>query len=136
MTMIRKLEPAMLILMALSLGLNGLFMLGDPISWFDMVPGVKRTGPPNPHLIRDVGLAYLVSAILLVMALRQPAQKRLLVGIAALWITGHALFHIWEWLAGVCTFDQFMTDVPGVVIPALILIGLACLPNQKDTRHV
>lgn len=134
--MIQKLEPLLLILMAIILGLNGLFMLWDPMAWFDTVPGVKRTGPPNQHLIRDVGLAYMVSTLLLIMALRQPAQKRLLVGIAAMWITGHALFHIWEWLAGVCTFNQFMTDVPGVLFPSIILIILAFLPNQKDTSHV
>ncbi len=134
--MTQKLEPLLLILMAVSLGLNGLFMLWDPISWYDTVPGVSRTGPPNSHFIRDIGLIYVMVAGLLALAFARPAQRRFLTAIAAIWITGHGLFHIWEWLAGVCTFDQFMTDAPGVILPAAVLIVLALLPHPKEQANV
>lgn len=134
--MMQKLEPLLLILMAISLGLNGLFMLWDPIGWYEAVPGVTRTGPPNAHFIRDIGLIYVMVAGLLGLAVARPAQRRFLTGIAALWISGHGLFHVWEWLAGVCTFDQFMTDAPGVILPAVILTILALLPTQRTQTHV
>jgi len=127
-------EQIMLVLVGLMLALNGLYMIIAPLGWYEAVPGVARTGPPNPHFIRDIGLMYLTSAGLLALALRRPDQKRLLIGIAALWISAHGLFHIWEWLAGVCTFDQFLTDAPGVIVPAIILIALALLPAAKQEQ--
>lgn len=130
-----KIEQLLIIAMAAMLGLNGLYMLADPLGWYDAVPGVSRTGPPNPHFIRDIGLMYLTSTGLLCYGLIRPDLKRLMISIAAIWITGHGLFHIWEWFAGVCTFDQFMTDAPGVILPALILITLALRPNQSQKQE-
>lgn len=129
-----KIEQILLVLMAFMLGLNGLYMLIDPMGWYDAVPGVSRTGPPNPHFIRDIGLMYLTSTGLIIYGLIRPDVRRLMVGISAIWITGHGLFHIWEWLAGVCTFDQFLTDAPGVLLPAAILIILTFLPKNKQEQ--
>ena len=59
---VRK-EPTMRKTLAWVLGAalaaNGLFMLGDPAGWYAAIPGVTMTGPLNPHLVRDVGCAYL-----------------------------------------------------------------------------
>lgn len=40
------------------LGLNGVFMLAQPASWYAAVPGVLETGPLNTHFVRDIGAAY------------------------------------------------------------------------------
>ncbi|MFZ3006326.1 MAG: hypothetical protein WA047_09125, partial [Phenylobacterium sp.] len=51
------------VVLAVILGGNGLFMLGAPLTWYDAVPGVPSTGAFNTHFVRDIGAAYLVTAL-------------------------------------------------------------------------
>ena len=51
---------------------NGGFMLADPFGWYQTVGTVKFTGPPNQHFIRDIGLAFLASGLMLAYAARWP----------------------------------------------------------------
>ena len=41
-------------------------MLAVPAGWYDADPGVSETGPFNPHLVRNIGVAYLVAGAALV----------------------------------------------------------------------
>ena len=48
-------------IVGLGLLANGLTMLANPDAWYGLLPGVVQTGPFNPHFVRDIGAAYLVT---------------------------------------------------------------------------
>src|SRR5262245_31960655 len=54
---------AVTLIFALVLAATGLHMLIDPAGWYGIVPGVPDTGPLNPHFVRDIGCAYLMSGV-------------------------------------------------------------------------
>ena len=60
--------------LALVLGGNGLAMLFAGFWWYGAVDGVTETGPFNPHFVRDIGMAYLVTAGGLGWYALRPAQ--------------------------------------------------------------
>ncbi len=100
---------------------NGGFMLWDPYGWYQAVPTVKFTGPPNQHFIRDIGLAYLTCAALLGFAAVRPSMRWLAVFAGGLWLSFHGVLHVWEVLTGTCTTDVFLRDAPGVLGPPLLV---------------
>lgn len=107
---------------------NGLKMLADPFGWYDMIGTVKATGPANAHFIRDIGLAYLLSAALLGYAAANP-MLRWGAGLAgAGWLLAHGLLHVWEVLAGICAPGIFWQEAPGTLGPPLLaLAGIALM---------
>jgi alkylhydroperoxidase/carboxymuconolactone decarboxylase family protein YurZ len=102
---------------------NGLIMLIDPFGWYDMVGTVKATGPANAHFIRDIGLAYLLSAGLLgYAALNLPMRwGSALAGSS--WLALHGGLHIWEVTAGLCAPGIFWSEAPGTLGPPLIALA-------------
>jgi hypothetical protein len=103
---------------------NGVFMLINPALWYTEVPGVARTGAFNQHFIRDIGILYaIIGGALLGGALRREFSV-MLWGTAGLWLSGHAVFHVWEVAAGICGPELLISDFPAVSLPALICIGL------------
>src|SRR6202050_2200078 len=99
---VRK-EPTMRKILAWVLGAalaaNGLFMLGDPAGWYAAIPGVTMTGPLNPHLVRDVGCAYLTAgAALAAFVVDARARPAALAGAAFLAL--HAFVHLWDLASG------------------------------------
>jgi len=46
-------------------------------------------------------------------------------GASALWLSGHALFHVWEVAVGICGPSALARDFPAVSLPALIALALA-----------
>lgn len=112
-------------MLAALLGGNALLMLGQPELWFDTVPGVRATGPFNPHLVRDVGAAYFCAAAGLAwQAWRGPrAAPAAWLGVGFLAL--HAGVHLLDWGAGRCSAAQWLADVPGVTLPALWAAVLA-----------
>ncbi len=102
----------------------GLFMLAQPQLWYRTVPTVVFTGPFNQHFVRDIGAAYLACGVLMGWALRDLRTRRLAVLAGALWMSLHALVHLYEVIAGICGAAIFMRDFPGVFgPPALALLG-------------
>ena len=80
------------LLLGLILSANGIAMLAAPETWYLSVPGVAETGPLNPHFVRDIGCAYLVSgAALLWLARTASAWPAALAGSAFLLL--HAGVH-------------------------------------------
>ena len=45
----------------MALAANGLRMLFDPAGWYAVSPGVPETGPLNPHFVRDIDCAYILT---------------------------------------------------------------------------
>ena len=112
---------------ALGLGgvANGVFMLLDPVNWYFAVPGVTSTGAFNQHFVRDIGLIFVfVGAALLTGVLRQPLRV-VVWSFAALWLAGHAIFHLWEVVVGICGPGALARDFPAVTLPAILTAALA-----------
>jgi len=45
-------------------------------------------------------------------------------GAATFWLTGHALFHLWEVASGMSEHSAIGRDFPAVTLPAIAGIGL------------
>ena len=99
-------------------------MLHSPADWYLAVPGVTTTGPFNQHFIRDIGLIYLFVGTALLVGVFRPQYRILLWTTAALWLSGHALFHFWEVAVGICGPSALVRDFAAVTLPALIGAGL------------
>lgn len=120
---IDRLAQALVLIAALFALANGLVMLVTPLGWYDLVGTVKATGPANAHFIRDIGLAFLLSAALLGyggsnLALRWGAALA-----GAGWLLAHGLLHIWEVLAGICAASIFWQEAPGTLGPPLLALA-------------
>lgn len=120
---IDRLAQALVLIAALFALANGLVMLVTPLGWYDLVGTVKATGPANGHFIRDIGLAFLLSAALLGyggsnLALRWGAALA-----GAGWLLAHGLLHIWEVLAGICAPGIFLQEAPGTLGPPLLALA-------------
>jgi uncharacterized protein YjeT (DUF2065 family) len=102
------------------LGLNGLFMIADPKTWYEMVPGVVTTGFYNQHFIRDIGIVQLLLGVAFVAGCFRPEERLVLWGSATVWLIGHAFLHLWEVAVGICGPSALLRDFPAVMLPALI----------------
>lgn len=107
------------------LGLNGLAMLFASFWWYDTVPGVVATGAFNPHFVRDIGMAYLVTAGGLAWFAWRPVQGwPALVGAAA-FLTLHAFIHVFDASCGGNPLADTIRDLPGVYLPAMATAWIA-----------
>ena len=119
-----------------SAAINGLFMLVSPANWYFAIPGVTTTGPFNQHFVRDIGLIFLLVAIAMLVGVARPAARVALWSAAALWLSGHALFHFWEVAAGICGADALVRDFPAVTLPAILTTALAAWARRDETHAV
>ncbi|WP_447761036.1 hypothetical protein [Sphingopyxis panaciterrae] len=130
-----RLAQLLLLIAAVTTIANGIFMLVRPLDWYVFVPTVVTTGPPNAHFIRDIGLAYLGSGLILLYATANPARHWRAVAVGGLWLTFHGLLHIYEVAAGICGPATFWADAPAVIgQPALVIIALAIVFSRRKAR--
>jgi hypothetical protein len=125
-------------LLALILGANGVAMLFASLWWYGAVPGVTATGPYNPHLVRDVGAAYLATAAALGLYASRPRWAAPALLPAALFLALHSAIHVFDAVCGTKPMADTARDFAGVHLPTLITLGLAFLagrPTRKETRH-
>lgn len=115
---------ALVTLNGIFLSANGLFMLVAPQVWYDSVPGVTDTGFFNQHFIRDIGIIQLFIGVAFIVGLLRPERRIGLWAAATLWLSAHALFHLWEVAVGICAPSAIPRDFPAVTLPALIGIAL------------
>lgn len=120
----KHLAPVTAIVLGIALGVNALAQLVAPEPWFWAVPGVPIRGAYNPHFVRDLGLIYLAVAGGLLMGAYDVKQRLAWWFAPMFWLTGHAIFHLLEVLAGVVTTASLLEDFAGVTLPALISIAL------------
>jgi hypothetical protein len=112
-------------LFAVLLGGNGLAMLFAGLWWYGVVPGVTATGPFNPHFVRDIGAAYLVTGASLGWFAARPREAwPALVGSAA-FLTLHAAIHVFDAACGTKPLADVTRDLAGVYLPALITLAIA-----------
>lgn len=99
---------------------NGAYMLVSPAGWYFAVPGVTTTGPFNQHFIRDIGIIFLFLGAAFLIGAARPRFRIVLWGAATLWLSCHALFHVWEVAVGICGTSALARDFPAVTLPALL----------------
>jgi hypothetical protein len=132
--MIKNVAIGLALLLGISTGANGLFMLLAPEAWYWAVPGVTTTGPFNQHFIRDIGLIFLLLSAALLTGVARPDLRTLLWSGTAIWMAGHALFHFWEVAVGICSSSALSRDFPAVTLPALLTGSLALWALSEDRR--
>ncbi len=102
---------------------NALWMLAGPMHWYtDLPAAVPDTGPFNPHFVRDIGCAFLTAGGALVWAAFDVRYRLPLVAVATLFLTAHAILHVYDTARGALGHDHWWLDFPGVYLPALVLI--------------
>lgn len=135
---LRSLDPWGWVFLVLGTGslANALWMLGDPANWYtDLPAGVPDTGPLNVHFVRDIGCAFLTAGAGLVWAAFAPHFRLPLVGIATVFLTSHALLHVYDTASGNLGHDHWWLDLPGVYAPALLLcVATATLASGSRAR--
>ncbi|SFT27569.1 hypothetical protein [Methylobacterium sp. yr668] len=117
--------PVLAGLLGVGLTGNGIFMLASPETWYFAVPGVTSTGPFNQHFLRDIGLIFVLIGTGFLYGAARPDSRALLWSMAAIWLSGHALFHFWEVAVGICGPEVLPRDFPAVTLPALIAVALS-----------
>lgn len=120
------------------LSLNGLFMLINPLAWYELVPGVTDTGFFNQHFIRDIGMIQLFLGVAFVIGFVVPERRIGLWAAATAWLCAHALFHFWEVAVGICSPAVIPRDFPAVTMPALFGIALTycAIRRSRSERSV
>jgi hypothetical protein len=104
---------------------NAAWMLADPAGWYVGLPAaVPDTGPLNTHFVRDIGSAFAVMGAALLLAAMRPALRAPMIGAVALFYVLHALVHVTDTIAGRLPASHWAIDMPGVYVPALIMVGL------------
>lgn len=122
--MLRSCVLAVAIVLGVAAEANGLFMLVAPEGWYFAVPGVTTTGPFNQHFVRDIGLIFLLLGGAFLFGAVRPELRVPLWGAAALWLSGHALFHFWEVAVGICGPSAIARDFMAVTLPAILAVAL------------
>ncbi len=103
---------------------NGVFMTVAPESWYWLVPGVPDRGPFNQHFLRDIGINYLLIGAAFICGVMYAKHRLALWLMPTAWLTGHAIFHVWEVLVGICEPEALIVDFGGVTVPSLVGLGL------------
>ena len=120
---------------ALGLALNGLDMLLRPLAWYHSLASVEHTGPFNGHFVRDIGVAYLASALGIGMAAWRTDWLIPAGGVALTFLGVHAGLHVVEWGQGHATaLHAGWVDNVGVYLPPMLLL-LWILFGTREKPH-
>lgn len=111
---------------------NATWQLAVPEGWYWAIPGVPDRGPFNQHLVRDLGVIYALTGAGLILGALQPQQRFGYWWAPAVWLVGHALFHVWEVLVGICGPGALVEDFAGVTLPALAALVLLGYARRAD----
>jgi len=123
------------VLLGIAMEANGVFMLLSPADWYMAVPGVTSTGPFNPHFVRDIGLIFLLLGGAFLVGTALPRSRVLLWAAASIWLSGHALVHLWEGAVGICSPSVLPRDFPAVTLPAIIARALTFWAIHQSRDH-
>ena len=112
--------------------LTGVFIFVDPVTFYELTPGLKPMGPFNIHFIRDAGLAFLASGCALCWGSWRSNPSVALAGIT--WPALHAMFHVQIWLHRGLPLDRiFFFDLTLVMGPPVLALFLVSRTRQTAT---
>jgi hypothetical protein len=112
---------------------NGIWMLWDPVLWYTELPaGVPDFGPYNEHFVRDIGAVFLTLGFALVWAARRERYRLPLVAVTCLFYVLHAAGHVFDTLRGFVDAHHWWLDLPGVYLPAVLLVALTFALSRPD----
>jgi len=123
-------------ILGLLIGANGLWMVAAPFHWYAAIPGVAATGPANPHFIRDIGCAYLVTALALLWFAAAPEQARPAALFGGVFLLLHAFVHFWDTCAGRESPHRLMAEIPTVILPAFLVLWLGWPPRFASRKEL
>ncbi|HEY8186124.1 MAG TPA: hypothetical protein VIF64_08650 [Pyrinomonadaceae bacterium] len=107
-------------------------MLLFPLSWYTGLPAdVPHTGPLNPHFVRDLGVAFIVVGLAFGWSAFHLEESRPVHLALTVFFTGHALIHVSDIVMGRLPNSHWVIDLPGVFVPALIMLALAVPSVRK-----
>ncbi|MBW8012279.1 MAG: hypothetical protein FVQ83_13770 [Chloroflexi bacterium] len=116
---------------------NGLWMVFSALPWFTHIPtDMAATGNPNSHLIHDVGIAYIVFGVGLEWCASNLERCRPAYLGIMFFMSGHAIGHAVEILAGELPPSHWWIDFPLVFLPGIILAVLALPQVWKKVKNV
>jgi hypothetical protein len=112
---------------------NAAWMLVDPEGWYGGLPAaVPDFGPFNHHFVKDIGCAYLTCGIAIVWAAFRPVVRVPLLAVATIFYVAHGLVHVRDTGAGLVSARHWLIDVPGVYLPALVLVALTLYLRKRE----
>jgi hypothetical protein len=112
---------------------NALWMLADPLHWYENLPaGVPDFGPLNEHFVRDIGCAFFVFGLGILVSAFVPRWRVAACGAAAAFFGLHAVVHVVDTMRGLVGPAHWLIDLPGVYVPAVLLIGLTWLLARRS----
>ncbi|MEI8595402.1 hypothetical protein [Photobacterium sp. Hal280] len=114
---------------------NGVLMTIAPEPWYWMVPGVPDRGPFNQHFLRDIGMNYILIGMAFIWGAIYTRQQLILWLMPTAWLAGHAIFHVWEVLVGICGPEFLIIDFGGVTLPALLALWLIFSSYQEQAHE-
>jgi hypothetical protein len=124
------------IFLILGIGLvaNALWMLAGPMHWYRELPAaVPDTGPFNPHFVRDIGCAFLTVGAALIWAAFREHYRYPLAVVSAIFLVAHAALHIYDTLRGYLDHTHWALDLPGVYLPAILLV-VSCIAVKPKSK--
>ena len=83
-----------------------------------------RTTDQRARGRRRLRLRQLFLGVAFIVGLLRPERRIGLWAAGTLWLSAHALFHLWEVAVGICAPTVIPRDFPAVTLPALIGIAL------------
>lgn len=116
---------AVTVILGSALGANAVWMLVRPMGWYHVIPGVAGTGPANAHFIRDIGCAYLTTAMSLFWLVKCPKRAWPAALTCGGFLLMHALVHVCDALAGREHGHQLGADLPSIFLPGVLAVWLA-----------
>ena len=129
-----KVRRFVALLLGLFFAADALWMLAAPFHWYAYVPGVIETGPANAHLIRDVGCAFLVTALALLWFAVAPMRAWPAVLAGGAFLFSHASVHVWDTIAGREHPHRLLAEIPTIILPALLTLWVGW-PSSPISRE-
>jgi len=113
---------------------TGFGMFVAPVFFYETVPGVEMLGPFNLHFIRDAGLSYGASGLLLALGWQRHEYSWSLAG--SLWPLFHALLPLQMWVAREMPVDLVaVVNLVGIQLPAWAALFAAFMLYRASPRH-
>lgn len=133
--MFNKMVAGVALLLGLASLSNGVFMAIAPESWYWVVPGVPDRGPFNQHFVRDIGFIYVLIGAAFIYGSIYVKHRLQLWLVPTAWLGGHAIFHVWEVIVGICGPESLIEDFTGVTLPALLGLGLVYVSYRAQASE-